>query len=258
MTAEERASTAQDSQRRAGLRWVLFGLLLGVLVAGLVVSAAIVFARGVGDDPFERVDSLRNPPHAATKDRELALAAGKTFVERFNTYGPDLLDSNQKMPKYAAVGDLMTTKFAKVFADNVGYAEQTVVETGIDRKASVHAVGIASIDQDSATLLVGGIVEFSYPDPDNAEERIPFEPLRFRYEVELVKQDGRWLVDDFDDIDDDLPSFGDSADQPGQTSTDAPTSGAPSSDAPSSESSESGATQPPASAPATPGGSASP
>lgn len=237
MAADERVSTAhgKGTTSSARSRWIVLGLLLGVLVAGLVVSATIVFARGAGPGLGDRISSISDPPADATKDREKALAAARAFAQRFNTYGPDLLDSNGKMPDYAAIGDLMTAKFADVFKDNVGYAEQVVVETKIDRKGQVYAVGVSAIDQDSATLLVGGIVEFSYPDPNDASERVPFAPLRFRYEVSLVKQDGRWLVDDFDDIDDDLPSFADSADAPVGAPTDAPPSGAPSTDAPSSD-----------------------
>src|SRR5690606_16975384 len=96
------------------------------------------------------------------------------------------------MPDYAGVADLMTAKFAKVFSANVGYAEQTVAETGVDRRATVYAVGVASIDDDSATLLIAGIREFTYPAPDGGEERISFAPQQFRYEVSLVRTDGVW------------------------------------------------------------------
>ncbi|GAA3525237.1 hypothetical protein [Nocardioides daeguensis] len=198
----------------ATLRWSVIGLLLGVVVAALGVSVWTLVDKGAGSNPGKRLDSLIDPPRDESADRELVLAAGKTFVQRFNTYGPDLLDSAGKMPDYAALGKLMTAKFRTVFDKNVGYAEETVKQTQIDRIGTPYAVGVASIDDDSAELLVAGVVQFTAPDPsapDDASKRVPFEPLRFRYEVSLVKQHGTWLVDDLDDLDDELPSFGEAS-----------------------------------------------
>lgn len=199
--------TARDGSSSHRLRWAVLALLLGVVVAGLGVSIWMVVDRGTGNDPFDRVSSLRDPATDPAAEREDVLAAGSTFVKRFNSYGPELLDEGGKMPEYAAVGDLMTAKFRAVFEKNVGYAEQTVVETSIERTGKPYAVGVASLDADSAELLVAGVVEFSYPDPQGSEERITFEPLRFRYQVSMVEIDGEWLVDDLDDLDDELPSF---------------------------------------------------
>lgn len=195
----------------AALRWSVMGLLLCVVVAALGFGVWTLVDKGAGANPVKKLDSLIDPPRDETTQREKALAAGRTFVQRFNTYGPDLLDSAGKMPDYAAVGELMTAKFRTVFDKNVGYAEETVKQTQIDRVGKTYAVGVASIDEDSAELLVAGVVEFSYPDPSDSTQRIPFEPLRFRYEVSLVKQDGSWLVDDLDDLDDELPSFGEAS-----------------------------------------------
>lgn len=203
-------------------------VLLGILVASLGVTAWVVADRAKGD-----LGALRHPPKDETSQREKALAAARTFVQRFNTYGPGLLDDAGKMPDYAAVGGLMTAKFRTVFDKNVGYAEETVKQTQIDRTGTPYAVGIASIDGDSAEVLVAGVVEFSYPDPKKAGERIPFEPLRFRYEVSLVKQNGRWLVDDLDDVDDDLPSFGEASIPQGNEPSPAPSGGASPSGSPS-------------------------
>lgn len=199
--------------RRGGarLRWGIVGLLSAVLLASLGVTAYLVLDRGEGGSPFARIESLRDPGVSPTQDRERALALGRTFAQRFNTYGPDLLDASGKMPEYAAVADLMSAKFAKVFSENVGFAEETVKQTKVDRTAQVFSVGISSIDADSADLLVGGIVQFTYPNPQKPTERVPFEPLRFRYDVSLVKIGGVWKVDDLDDIDDGLPSFGEAS-----------------------------------------------
>lgn len=204
MTADASAARTAPEARR---RWAALALLLGCVVLGLVVSAVIVFGRGAGDGVGDKVSSVFDPPSDTSGEREEVLAAGRTFVQRFNTYGPDLLDDQGKMPAYAAVGDLMTAKFNTVFEKNVGYAEATVKQTRIGRKGTPYGVGLASMDDDSAEVLVAGIVEFSYPAPKKGEAPLSFEPVRFRYQVSLRKIGGKWLVDDLDDLDDDLPSF---------------------------------------------------
>ena len=217
-------------------RWSILALLLGVLVAGLAVSGLIVFGNGAGPGLGHRVSSVFDPPKDETADREKALAAARTFVQRFHTYGPSLLDSSGKMPEYAAVGDLMSAKFDKIFQENVTLAEQTVKSSGVDRVATVYGVGLSAIDADSASLLVGGIVTTSYPDPKSGKP-IELAPQRFRYQVDLVKIGGVWKVDDLDDIDDDLPSFGEASVPGGGVPT--PGAGTPApSGAPSAPSSE--------------------
>ena len=204
---------ADATTRSAALRrWIVLALLAGVLVAGLFVSALVVLGNGAGSGG-DKISSIFDPPRDSTKDREQVLAAGRTFVERFNSYGPAQLDEQKKLPDYEAVGQLMTATFRKVFVENVPLAEQTVAETGIDRVGEVLGIGISAIDDDSATVLVGATVTSSYPSPDDPKERIDLAPQRFRYEVTLVKLDGTWLVDDLDDVDDGLPSLAKSSTQ---------------------------------------------
>lgn len=219
MTAEE-ISTARSTTPNARIRWGILGLLLGVLVAGLGIAGYLVLDKGAGSNPASKLDSLIDPSPDPAKDREQALAAARSFVQRFNTYGPDLLQTDGSMPDYSALGEVMTAKFAKIFKDNAGYAAEVVKDTGIDRVGTVYAVGVASIDNDSSELLVAGIVDFSYPDPKESGARIEFAPLRFRYQVSLVKSGGAWKVDDLDDLDDELPSFGEASIPQGQPSTD--------------------------------------
>ncbi|HWJ08615.1 MAG TPA: hypothetical protein VNS46_04520 [Nocardioides sp.] len=208
MTADDTTAEGTTGTARGGaLRWAVLAALLGVLVAGVVVSALVVFGNGAGPGLGNRVSSVFDPPDDPSQDREEVLAASRTFVQRFNTYGPEMLDDAKRMPDYRGVGDLMTAKFAKAFEENLVIPEKAVAETGIDRVAAVYGVGISAIDADSATVLVGAEVTSSYPSADEPGERIDFEPQRFRYEVSLVRIEGAWLVDDLDDVDDGLPSF---------------------------------------------------
>lgn len=194
------------------VRWTVLGVLVAVLIGALGWATFIVLDEGEGSNPIRKVDSLISPEPAPSQQREQVLAAAKTFVERFNTYGPSMLDDQDTLPDYVAVAKLMTDKFAAVFEDNACLAEQTVAQTGIDRVASVQSVGVATIDGDSAKALAGGIVQSSYPDPKKKDKRVDFAPLRFRYEVSLVRQDGRWRIDDLDDLDDNAASLGQGSD----------------------------------------------
>ena len=216
------------SNRRA----ILVVLVL-VIVACLGTVAVIVLTRGTGDDLGDRLSSLQDdtvPGTDVSENREQLLTLSREFATRFNTYDESMLDDEGHLPDYAAIGDLMTPKFGEVFADNVGYAEETVKQLGVASAGTVYAVGVASQDDDSAEVLVAGTVELSYPVPENddkgdngddgdagddtddsgdepEDDRLSTGPQRFRYQLSLVKIDGSWFVDDVDDIDDGLPPF---------------------------------------------------
>lgn len=202
-------NTADASGRQSALtkRWGVFAILLALTVIGLGTAGTIALTQGVGDNPVDRAKSLVDPPTSRDLDREQVLGIARDFVQKFNTYGPDLLDEDGHMPAYAGLSEQMTAKFSGVFDSNVGYAEQTVEQLSVRRRASVYAVAIASEDADSAEVLVAGTANFSYPNPKDEKKWIEFDPQRFRYQVSLVKQHGAWLIDDLDDVDDDLPSF---------------------------------------------------
>lgn len=201
--------TGSDDSATTVVRWTVFGVLLAVLLGALGWASYLVIDKGEGSNPLGKVESLVSSD--PDEQRDQVLSAAKTFVERFNTYGPSMLEDG-KLPAYVAVADLMTDKFAAVFDDNACLAEQTVAETGIDRKATVQSIGVSTIDDDSAKALAGGIVASSYPDPKDTGKRVDFAPLRFRYEVSLVRQDGHWRIDDLDDLDDDKPPLAQGSD----------------------------------------------
>ncbi len=209
--------TASPAIRRAVL-----ALLVLVVVACLGTIALIVTNRAAGDGLGERLRSLKNdeiPASEETEDREELLAIGRDFATRFNTYDPEMLDEQGHLPDYAAVKDLMTAKMGDGFEKYVGLVEATVAQWDAASVCMVYAVGVASSDADSAELLVAGTIQqsVSYASDDrpgqggDAEEdeevRVKDDPKDFRYEVSLVKVEGEWLVDDFDDVDDGLPPF---------------------------------------------------
>ena len=250
-TAAGRPGVIESPSRRRAILAVLFL----VIVACLGTVAVIVLTKGTGESLGDRLSSLQDdtvPGTGVSDDREQLLTLSRDFATRFNTYDESMLDSQGHLPDYAAVEDLMTPKFGGVFADNVGYAEQTVSQLGVASAGTVYAVGVASQDADSAEVLVAGTIELSYPvpegngagqgddqtqeDPAGEDDRLSTGPQRFRYQLSLVKVDGTWLVDDVDDVDDGLPPFSQPSipeTEPGQAPT-APPSTVPS-DGPTSE-----------------------
>lgn len=187
MSSKPRPDSA-GSATGAGSRSTAFRVvLLGVLVIALLASAGTLIwlladRRGEADD--------------LQREREAVMAQSEQFMLRVNTYGPDLLDSQGQMPKYRElVKEIITPKFATSFESGVTAAEQTVAQAGVARTAKVFAVGVSAIDADSATALVAGSLTNSYPRGKNG--RVADQPAPFRFEVTLVKTDGKWFVDDF-------------------------------------------------------------
>lgn len=193
-------------------------------MAALVVAGVTVEKHGSGSDPLDKLQSMRHQPADASLAREQALGVAQDFVTRFNTYGPQLLAKDGTMPKYAALSEAMTARFATVFEKNVPLAAATVQKTRVRRSAQVYAVGISTIDDDTASVLAAGIAQFAYPNPKQKGAWIQLDPEHFRYKVSLVKQHGVWLVDDLDDIDDGLPAYAEASGDPsgGQLPSSAP------------------------------------
>ena len=182
-----RLSTTTDQpipRRGALLRWGVLALLIAVVLA----AAGYVgwqLTRGAED--------------SVVTQREQAKAAADKFVGRVNTYGPDDVgDDKTTMPKYRErVGELLTPKFEKDFLSNVAFAEATVAQQGVGRTTDVHSTAVAGLDEDSATVLVVAELAISYPKEKDSEERVEAARQLARTEVELVKQNGKWLVDDW-------------------------------------------------------------
>lgn len=165
--------------------------LLGVLVVVMLASGgALIWLLA---DRRGEASSLQG-------DREQVMAQTEQFMLRMGTFGPDLLDEAGAMPEYRdRVTEVITPKFSTSFEKEAGTAEQLVSQAGVSREADVFATGVSVIDADSATALVAGSFTDSYP-VGKKGEREAQEPVPFRIEVQLVKTDGEWLVDDFSPV----------------------------------------------------------
>ncbi len=182
--ADVRDRPTAESPRSATFRVVLLGALVVLLLAA---SGTLIWL--LADRQGEASDVQR--------EREAVMAQSEQFMLRVNTYGPDLLDDKDEMPDYRKlVEEIITPKFQTSFESGVTAAEQTVSQAGVSRTAKVFAVGVSAIDADSATALVAGSFVNTYPQ-GKQQERVSDDPSPFRVEVDLVKVDGTWLVDDF-------------------------------------------------------------
>ena len=167
--------------------------LLVVLVVALLVSAGVLVwlladRRGEADD--------------LQSQREAVMSQTEQFVLRLNTYGPDGLDDQGHLSDYEdQVVDVITPKFAADFeSSGLPIAEQTVSQAGYGRSAEVFGVGVQTIDDDSAVAIVAGGLTGTYPDPKHprdAAKRVFGGEDVLRWEVDLVKTGGKWLVDDY-------------------------------------------------------------
>jgi hypothetical protein len=132
--------------------------------------------------------------HDAEQDRIAVLQATERLTETFNTFTADEADEYVER-----VRPLLSTKFRTEFtegsADVVqGIEQQQLESTGevlVDAD-SVPLVAVSSIDDDSAETLVVA---------DAARVAGGQQVLRhWRWQVSLVKVDGEWLVDGFEEV----------------------------------------------------------
>lgn len=183
-------STGTDeTPRSATFRMVLLVVLVVLLIgsAGVLVWL-LADRRGEADD--------------VQSEREAVMSQTEQFVLRLNTYGPDDLDDEGHLTAYRdQVDEVITPKFATDFeTSGLPIAEQTVSQAGYSRDAEVFGVGVQTIDEDSAVALVAAGLTGSYPDPKHPGDpakRVAAGEDVLRWEVDLVKTDGEWLVDDY-------------------------------------------------------------
>lgn len=181
---------APEDQPNATFRLVLLVVLLVVLAGSATLLGWLLLGSesGSSDD--------------AQAEREAVMSQTEQFVLRLNSYGPEQLDSSGRLTEYRdQVADVITPKFAADFeSEGLPIAEATVKDAGYARVAEVFGLGVESLDEDSATVIVAAGVTGSYPDPKAPEDesrRIDAQQDVLRWEVDLVRTDGEWLVDDY-------------------------------------------------------------
>lgn len=152
---------------------VMVSVLTALIVLGL---AAALVGWWVAKEPGQAAARL--------DERGEVTRTAEQFTARVNNYDADSVDDYKE-----SVGELLSTKFRADFDQAMGDIVAQVQEAEMESQGEVLASGVASLDDDSARVLVAA---------DAAVTTVFDERERhFRWEVSLVKVDGEWLVDDF-------------------------------------------------------------
>ena len=183
------SAETDDRPRSATFRLVLLAVLVALLLGSAGVLVWLLAER-------------RGSSGDLQSERETVMSRTEQFVLRLNTYGPDDLDDQGHLGDYQdRVDEVISPKFGSDFeSSGLPIAEQTVKQAGYGRTAEVFGVGVQSIDSDSAVAIVAAGLTGSYPDPDHpddAAKRVSGGEDVLRWEVDLVKTGGTWLVDDY-------------------------------------------------------------
>ena len=163
-----------DARRRWGA--------LAVLIAVAVVAAVLVVLE---------VTTLRPQAASAKTDQESRSAvtrAAERFTVQVNTYDASSMASYQR-----SMNSMMSPKFKADYKKVIGQLASTIKQAKVRSRGEVLASAVASVDADSAQVLV----------VSDASVKTVFDPnvaRHFRWEVSLVKINGTWLVDDFSPV----------------------------------------------------------
>lgn len=120
-------------------------------------------------------------------DRGEVVQAAEQFTVLANTFDAKNVDAmkSQIMP-------LLTTKFRGSFEKTVDELLTQVSSLNLTSKGQVLQSAVASLDTDSARVLVVADAR--------AESDLGARARHFRWQVDLVKVDGTWLVDNFSPV----------------------------------------------------------
>ncbi len=130
----------------------------------------------------------------AEQDRIAVLQATERFTDTFNTFSAD--DAAGYVER---VAPLLSTKFRAEFTEGSGDVVQGIEQQQLESSGdvlvdddSVPLVAVSTIDADSAETLVVA----------DAERVAGGQQVlrHWRWQVSLVKVDGEWLVDSFEEV----------------------------------------------------------
>lgn len=170
----EELDDARTAPKSTGLSAPLrrrMAAVLAVLVVAGAVAAFVSFSKLAAAE--EQLDARADVARVAER-----------FTVQVNNYGADSVEDYQ-----SAVGEMLSTKFQGEFEKAMKDIVASVTEAEMNSEGTVLASGVATMDDDSARVLVVA----------DADVKTVFDTRQrhFRWEVALVKVDGEWLVDDF-------------------------------------------------------------
>ncbi|HEX6486670.1 MAG TPA: hypothetical protein VF012_08160 [Nocardioidaceae bacterium] len=148
------------------------------MAAVLVLLLVAAVAAGIWG--FARLSSAEKEIDA----RADVVRVAEQFAVAVNNF-----DSNSVDDYRSTVSELLSTKFRGEYDKAMEDIVTSVQEAEMESEGEVLASGVATIDDDSARVLV----------VSDATVKTVFDERQrhFRWEVSLVKVEGKWLVDDF-------------------------------------------------------------
>lgn len=152
-----------------------------IMVAVLALLLVVAVALGVWG--FTRLDDAESELDA----RADAVSVAEQFTVSVNNYDSESVDEYK-----SSVSELLSTKFRAEFDSAMEDIVAQVQEAQMESTGEVLASGVATIDDDSARVLV--VSDATVATVFDERQR------HFRWEVSLVKVDGEWLVDDFSPV----------------------------------------------------------
>lgn len=155
-------------------RLLAYGLAAALVVA--IAFGVVVSVFGVGSSAAESTQES-----AARKEVQRVASA---FAVNVNTYSSGRIDGYTKR-----VRPLLTDSFEKSFSKAIDQIVSQMRSAKISSKGEVLVTGVSSIDRDSATVLVVSDADVSTAAGERARH--------FRWEVDLVRKNGAWLVNRF-------------------------------------------------------------
>lgn len=180
---QDTIADAGERQSRAPGPRVASALAAACALALVALVVLGVWLRGESSDLDARED-----------DRAAVMQAAERFTETWNTFQADDVEGYLKR-----VTPLLTTKFRATVTEGsedviTGIEQQQLSSEGevlVDGDG-IPLVGISSLDRDSAIVLVVS---------DANRVASGQQVLRhWRWELEMRKVDGEWLVDDFKEV----------------------------------------------------------
>lgn len=159
---------------RARVRNVMAAVLAALVVLALVVLLLELLV----------LKPRYQDAQAEKKERADVVRVAQHFTAQVNNYDVSSIDDYQK-----SITPLLTTKFQREFKKALGDIVVSVKQAKMTSKGTVLASAVASVDPDSAQVLV----------VSDADVKTVFDTRQrhFRWEISLVKVEGAWLVDDF-------------------------------------------------------------
>lgn len=149
-------------------------VLIAVIVLALVVLGLELFLLR------PRYDQVQADQQA----RADVVRVAERFTAEVNNYNVQSIDSYQQ-----TITPMLSTKFKGEFDQAMKDIVASVKQAKMTSTGQVLASAVGSIDPDSAQVLV--VADAQVKTVFDTRER------HFRWEVNLVKVNGRWLVDDF-------------------------------------------------------------